>query len=566
MHAFSSVTRTKPPTDWQAVNWRKAYKQVRNLRQRIFRAAQAGDHAKVRSLQKLMLRSYSNTLVSVRRVTQLNAGRNTPGIDKLVVKTPVARAKLVDHLMTYQPWRASPTKRVYIPKANGKLRPLGLPTITDRCLQARVKNALEPYWEAKFEASSYGFRPGRGCHDAIEKIYGLARSNKRKKWILDADITGAFDHINHAFLLATLGSCPGHALIKQWLQAGYVDAGVYHTTTEGTPQGGVISPLLANIALHGMEAAIGVKHNSRGEISGSRAVVRYADDFVVFCESQDDAVAARTTLTTWLQQRGLTLSEEKTRIVHLREGFDFLGFTVRHYPAPKTTRTGYKLLITPSRASVQALRNRLRQEWLHHHGNNVHAVIHHLNPIIRGWANYFRRGSASRTFSALDRWMFRRQWLYAKRTHRNKSSAWRKAKYWGRLRLNRQDKSVFGDTATGSHMLKFAWFKIEYHRLVRGAASPDDPQLRAYWQQRAVRPPTDVTTRWQQLATRHGGRCPVCWESLFNEEEVHIHHIHPLAQGGKDEPRNMVLVHMYCHHQIHSGKLPPALQHHLLRA
>jgi RNA-directed DNA polymerase len=187
MHATSVANGPVRPTDWQNVNWRKANRQVRNLRQRIFRASQAGDLKKVRSLQKLMLRSYANTLVSVRRVTQMNKGRNMPGVDKLVVKTPEARGRLVDHLMTFQPWTAKPARRVYIPKASGKLRPLSIPCVIDRCLQARVKNALEPAWEATFEGSSYGFRPGRGCHDAIEKIYLLARPNKRKKWVVDAE-------------------------------------------------------------------------------------------------------------------------------------------------------------------------------------------------------------------------------------------------------------------------------------------------------------------------------------------------------------------------------------------
>src|SRR5262249_23704268 len=199
------------PTDWNAIPWRKAQRLVRNLRQRIFRAAQAGDHRRVRSLQKLMLRSYANALLSVRQVTQVNTGRHTPGVDKVVVKTPQARGKLVTQLNTAQPWRVQPTRRVYIPKANGKLRPLGIPTILDRCLQARVKNALEPYWEAHFEGSSYGFRPGRGCHDAIAKIYNLASPRGRKKWVVDADIKGAFDNIDHDFLLQTLGNCPGRA-------------------------------------------------------------------------------------------------------------------------------------------------------------------------------------------------------------------------------------------------------------------------------------------------------------------------------------------------------------------
>ena len=199
----------------------------------------------------------------------------------------------------------------------------------DRCVQSMVKNALEPSWEARFEGCSYGFRPGRGCHDAIEKIYKLARPHTRRKWIVDADIQGAFDNISHEYLLATIGRVPGCELIKQWLKAGYVDKGVFHETEAGTPQGGVISPLLANIAMHGMEEALGIKHRKRGDLDSTRALVRYADDFCVFCETQEDAQAVQDILADWLSKRGLALSPEKTKIVHLTEGFNFLGF-VRH--------------------------------------------------------------------------------------------------------------------------------------------------------------------------------------------------------------------------------------------
>ena len=345
MQAPCLANGTEKQTDWNAVNWRKANRTVRNLRQRLFRATQERDLNKVRSLQKLMLKSYSNRLVSVRRVAQINAGKDTPGVDKLVLKTPAARGRMVDHLAHFTLWKAKPVRSVYMPKASGKLRPLGIPVIVDRCLQAMVKNALEPVWEARFEGSSYGFRPGRSGHDAIEKIYGLARPNKTKKWVLDADIRGAFDHISHEYLLKTIGPVPGKELIKQWLKAGYVEHGTFHATEQGTPQGGVVSPLLANIALHGMEEALGVKYDYRGQLIGKRAVVRYADDFVCFCETKADAERVQSILTEWLKERGLTLSQEKTRIVHLTEGFDFLGFNIRHYPAPQTSRTGWKLLI-----------------------------------------------------------------------------------------------------------------------------------------------------------------------------------------------------------------------------
>jgi RNA-directed DNA polymerase len=537
-------------TEWQYVDWHTANRMVRNLRQRIFAATRAGEWKKVHSLQKLLMRSYSNRLVSVRRVTQVNPGRHTPGVDKVVIKTPEARGRLVDLLHHSQPWRARPVRRVYLPKANGKLRPLGIPVVIDRCIQAMVKNALEPSWEARVEGSSYGFRPGRGCHDAIGKIYGLARPNKRKKWVVDADIQGAFDHISHDFLLTTLGPVPGRELIRQWLKAGYMEEGRSYDTPEGTPQGGIVSPLLANIALHGMEDALGVVIDRRGQIRGDRAVVRYADDFAVFCEGQDDADRVLDILKGWLAQRGLALSPEKTRIVHLNQGFDFLGFTIRQYP-DRRTATGYKLLITPSAESVRTLRERMRNEWRKMRGTNVQAVLTRLNPIIRGWANYFRSGVASRTFHKLDRFMDDRAYHYVKYTHPHKSWQWLLNRYWGKLNLKRSDHWVFGDKNTGGYLLKFAWFPIERHQLVKGSASPDDARLRAYWAYRRKAQASNLSSQARRIARRQGYACAHCREDLFNGEELHLDHIVPRAQGGTKRDENLRLVHLYCHHQIH---------------
>jgi RNA-directed DNA polymerase len=540
-------------TDWNAVNWHKVERTVRNLRQRIFRASKEGDYRKVRSLQKLMLRSRANALHSVRRVTQNNMGKNTPGVDKLVVKTPKARGELVDHIRSYQPWKAKPARRVYIPKSNGKLRPLGIPTVKDRAMQAIVKNALEPYWEARFEATSYGFRPGRSCHDAISKIYLIARPRNRKKWILDADIEGAFDNINHEKLLEIIGPFPARELVRQWLKAGYMERGALQGTNSGTPQGGVISPLLANIALHGMEEALGIRYNKWGEICGRRALVRYADDYVVFCESQEDAETARQDSQDWLATRGLRLAPNKTRIVHLTKGFDFLGFNIRHYRAPQTTRTGYKLLIKPSKASVQEFRNRLKQEWMSLKGHNVGAVIKRLNPILRGWANYYKIGVSKKIFNSI----YKRCVRYTKFTHPTKSREWRQSKYWGKLNPYREDRWVFGEKRTSNrylYLLKLNWPPIERHVLVRGTASPDDPTLREYWINRKKRKINDLPTRQKYLARVQKGLCTQCRTSLFNEEELHVHHIHPKGTSGRDEWKNLRLLHYFCHQQVHRKK------------
>jgi RNA-directed DNA polymerase len=324
------------PTDWLSIGWQSVEEDVRRLRQRIFTATQAGDLKRVRNLQKLMLRSRSNTLLSVRRVTELNAGRKTAGIDGEVVLLPQAKAELADWVQRRrEPWQARPVKRVYIPKRGsmGKRRPLGIPVVVDRVLQARVVNALEPEWEARFEPKSYGFRPGRGCHDAIEAIFNVAKGvNPQRRWALDADLAAAFDRIDHQHLLNQLGTFPARELIAGWLKAGVIEKGRFAPTEEGTPQGGVVSPLLLNVALHGMEHAAGVRYQTSGlqagvMAPGSPTVVRYADDLIALCHSRHEAEQVKARLSEWLAPRGLVFNEDKTRVVSLDEGFHFLGAT-----------------------------------------------------------------------------------------------------------------------------------------------------------------------------------------------------------------------------------------------
>ena len=265
------------PVDWQAIEWKRVYRRVKNLRQRIFRASRNNDLTRVRSLQRLMLRCQANVMESVRRVTQMNQGKDTPGVDRVIVTTPEERGRLCDQLSQLTLHQVYPVRRVYIPKRKGQ-RPLGIPTIVDRCVQAMVKNALEPFWEAWFEGTSYGFRPGRGCHDAIQKVFTMARANTTRPWVLDADIEGAFNNIGHTALVQAIGNFPARELLKQWLKAGYVEEELCHPTETGVPQGGVISPLLLNVARHGMEQALGISYTSQGVLRGTYAVVRYADD------------------------------------------------------------------------------------------------------------------------------------------------------------------------------------------------------------------------------------------------------------------------------------------------
>lgn len=549
---FANVTQRA--TVWQSVNWRKAHRVVRNLRQRIFQATRQFDWRRVRNLQRLLLKSYSNVLLAVRRVTQINAGKRTPGIDKLLVKTGLAKATLVDALKQWIPWQPLAARRVYIPKSNGKRRSLGIPSIIDRCLQAMVKTALEPCWEAQFEPTSYGFRPGRSAQDAIARIYVTANPANHKKWVLDADIAACFDTIDQEVLMRQVGNFPARGLIAQWLKSGYVEDGIWHPTMAGTPQGGIISPLLANIALHGMEIALGITRYADGTIKKdvSKRMVRYADDFVVLCDSQAEAKQAQADLQQFLSLRGLTLSTEKTRIVHLSEGFDFLGFNVRHYP-DRTTRTGWKLLIKPAPKSVSTFRAKLRHTFKRVQGSNAQCLIKVLNPMIRGWANYYRGVVSSEIFHKLGHYIFWKLRRWISKTHPNQSYLWRDRRYWGEHPAYPGSHWCFVDPDSGMVLYRISCTRIQRHVLIKGDASPDNPALRDYFTHRNQRSRQigEYPKAVQQVIQLQQAICPNCGQSLFNQEEVHIHHKVPRRQGGTNHAANLVAVHLVCHLQLH---------------
>ena len=557
---------------WDAIVWPVHEENVRRLRQRIFKATKEQDLATVRNLQRMMLRSWSNTLVSVRQVTQRNAGRGTPGVDGQVALTARARMDLAVQVhRTARSFQPLPVRRVYIPKAGGKQRPLGIPAITDRAHQARCRNALEPEWEARFAPRTYGFRPGRSCQDAIAVIHVMGcGKNPRRRWILDADLTAAFDKIDHDHLLAKLGSFPGKGMIRGWLKAGVFEKGKgFAPADEGTPQGGVISPCLLNIALHGLEEAAGVRYEASDPARTKRgcpALVIYADDMVALCHTRQQAERVKARMAGWLAPRGLSFNEAKTRIVTLEDGFDFLGFTVRRHAG--------KLITRPGKAAVKRVKHRLAAEMRALRGGNAAAVLATINPIVRGWANYYRGAASSRTFAALDHYLWQLTCKWACYSHANKPKPWIVSRYYGRFNPASQDRWVFGNRDNGAYLPRLGWTKIVRHSLVVGAASPDDPALTGYWARRRRKNQPLLDRSVLILLARQKGRCPLCrdlllhadhepsspteWEQWHRVTRKAITKQYVTTQRDTGTPGGTRLVHSHCQRRATGASKEPA--------
>ena len=543
-------------TAWKGINWPARECLVRRLQERIFRNAQRGRWKAAKNLQKLLARSESAKLLAIRRVTQENSGKRTPRIDGKTYLTPESRWKWSQEekfcLKGYQP---RPAKRAYVPKSSGGKRPLGIPVMKDRAMEAIAKMVMEPEFEVKFEPNSFGFRPGRSCWDAIEQLRNCITrkaGQESSSVVLDADIAGCFDNIAHEPLLERI---PAHfrGAVRRWLKAGAVEFEHYEPTVAGTPQGGVISRLLANVALDGIERIFGIEDQDGNYLSPSDrpgnkgiSLVRYADDFLVFARNPYEVEwYVRPKLQRFLAGRGLALSEVKTRITTRAKGFNFLGFTVRQ------VRTKYHkiLLVTPQKEKVKHMLARVGAILSANKQATVEGIIRLLNPAIRGWALYYSHCNAKRTFSSVDCQVFKKVWRWCKRRHPDKGKGWVKDRYF--LTIGRRHW-VFGETPALC-LTSAAGVPITRHVKVRGYASPYDPALKDYWNQRAARKIEEryLSKKKKVILGAQGYQCWRCGRALREEDAIHFHHKIPRCKGGQGGTSNLCAAHRYCHQQFH---------------
>ncbi|QLG91855.1 group II intron reverse transcriptase/maturase [Pseudomonas yamanorum] len=539
------------PHHWHDIDWCRVQRNVRAMQIRIAKACREGNWRRVKALQRMLTRSRSARYLAIRRVTE-NQGKRTAGVDRVLWDTPDAKWKATNGLKRHG-YKPRPLRRVFIPKSNGKERPLGIPTMTDRAMQALYLLALAPIAETTGDPNSYGFRIERSTADAMGQLFVCLSKKASAQWILEADIKGCFDHINHNWLIANVPT--NKEILRKWLKSGVIHKGQLQATDAGTPQGGIISPTLANLVLDGLESQLkqhlGVTKAKKLKVN----VVRYADDFVITGSSKE---TLENEIKPWIEQflavRGLQLSPEKTHIVHIDEGFDFLGWNFRKYNG--------KLLIKPSKKNVGAFYRKVKDVIDTNKMATQHYLIGLLNPILKGWALYHQPVVAKQAYSRLDHLLFRALWRWAKRRHPKKSLEWVKKKYF-RTRENKD--WVFATTTVEESgnirtvgLYSLASTPIERHKKVSGEYNPFDPSLEEMGEKlRMVRMMNKLKYRKQisSLFQSQKGLCPLCKGSITRVTGWHDHHIVHRSHGGRDTLDNRVLLHPVCHQQLHSRGL-----------
>ncbi|PMB38408.1 group II intron reverse transcriptase/maturase [Fischerella thermalis CCMEE 5319] len=538
------MNTAQPMYEWNTIPWRKLERNVFKLQRRIYQASKRGDSRQVKRLQRLLIKSWSAKTLAVRKVTQDNTGKKTAGVDGVKSLTPIQRLELIKKLNLNDKPKA--IRRVWIPKpGKNEKRPLGIPVMKDRATQALVKMAIEPQWEAKFEPNSYGFRPGRSCHDALQALHDALRHHD--KYALDADIAGCFDNINHEALIKKMNISPYlRRIVKLWLKAGVLDNNVFHPNEKGTPQGGVISPLLANIALHGME-------NLVKSINRNTYMVRYADDFVVLHNELKVIEKCKEAIEEWLNGIGLELKPSKTRVVNTlnkfgeeKAGFNFLGCNVRQYPVSINNsgkrRKGFKTIIQPSKESIQKHKDQIKTLVKQGKAKTQIAIINELNPIIRGWTNYFSPNVSSEAFKYLTHFTVQTLMKWGRKRHPKKSRQWVNQKYFG-THEGYQWTFMTGKFKLLRHSETkiIRWVKVSQDR------SPYDGDW-VYWSTRMARHP-EANKKVAYLLNQQKGKCSHCGYRFNTEDLLEIHHIDKNHRNNKWE--NLTLLHRHCHDEVH---------------
>lgn len=508
--------------EWRQINWRGAHRSVRRLQIRIVKAEQAGKKRKVRALQRILTRSFGGRAIAVKRVTT-NRGKQTPGVDNVVWDTPEKKAQAIEGLRE-QRGRPQPLRRIMIPKSSGGVRALGIPTMHDRAMQALHLLGLEPLAETRADPNSYGFRPARSTADAIDQCFLMLARKTLAQWVLEGDIRACFDGISHDWLLKNVPM--DKAMLAKWLKAGYVEAGNWYPTESGTPQGGIISPVLANLTLDGLERELNRQFAPTKTPASRNQVhlIRYADDFIITGRKKElleDEV--KPLVEKFLARRGLELSPSKTRITHIDEGFDFLGVNIRKF--------GGKLLTQPSKKNVKALLTKVRTEIKSHPQMRAGNLIVKLNPMIRGWANYHRHGASWRTYWRVDWQINQALWRWSRRRHRKKTVVWVAKKYYPQA----NGRQVFSGTILNraGEVRPIRLFQahetvLRRHIKIRGAANAYDPEWELYFEERARRQMMERAggnQRWLKLWLEQKGKCVVCGQELEYEGDWHIHHL-----------------------------------------
>lgn len=541
---------------WDSIDWNQAHHVVMRLQVRIAKATRERRWRKVKALQWLMTHSYSAKIIAVKKITT-NQGKRTPGVDGVLLKTFEDKANMVNSLKRdgYHPLAL---RRIYIPKANGKLRPLGIPTMRERGMQALHTLALLPMSETTADWNSYGFRPERCTADAIEALFKRLCKKDASEWILEGDIKGCFDNISHEWMLKNI--CTDRQVLEKWLKAGYMEKAKLFPTEKGTPQGGIASPTLANLVLDGIEDLLGRNFNALNRYGNRKQVspegihfVRYADDFVVIAKSKDTLEKeVYPMIEMFLKERGLELSKEKTKITHISDGFDFLGQNIRKY---RFGTKNAKLLIMPSSKNVKTFLASIRQTIKSMATATQKDLICKLNPKIRGWANYHRSVVSKEIYNKVDNEIWKAVWKWSVRRHPNKNKAWIHAKYFRKIKERNHCFSceVKDENQKESRLLKLLFTSdtiIKRHLKIIGEATPFDPAYEMYFEKRISSKMIgnkEGRRKIEVLWRRQKGCCSICSERITAETEWYVHYLESRVDGGKGNLSNLILVHTKCH-------------------